>query len=242
MKGRHYAIYEDCNKHDFVANKDIGPIIAALSKESGCGVTRVYAGADATALVHKCGLHTQQEVINLHAQGVPGYGPANPVDRSTHCDYNDGIAYRFWRAGKALPWWAEGFDLQIAKIAAFIAAARRRHDLVTQTYPGAQSEAQHCNFRRLPKSILNPLRIWIKRPLKHGSTGTRVRFITRMLARIPDKQGHMYLSRSSNRMTSEVVAAVEKFQRQHHQKVDGKVGIATRHQIVASAAYHKRKK
>lgn len=237
MRGRTYKIFTDCNGHRFVANSKLGPVVAAISRKSGCGVTRVYAGADATALVHSVGLHTQAEVIYLHSVGTPGYGPANPVNRSTHCEFNDGVAYPNWPAGWAVPWWGCGMDLYIPDIPDFIRVAVQQHNLVTRTYPNSRGEAQHCNFRRAPRLPS----VWKTRPLKRGSKGRRVRSITRMLCKIPDKHGVLYLTEPANTITTRVEDAIKKFQRDHHQKSDGIVGIQTRSQILASYHYHKKK-
>jgi hypothetical protein len=43
-----------------------------------------YRGEDAKELLHKNKKHTQAEVFDLHAKGVPGFGPANPPDRGSH--------------------------------------------------------------------------------------------------------------------------------------------------------------
>lgn len=237
MRGRTYRIFTDCNGHDFVANTKIGPVIVDISRKSGCGVTRVYAGADATALIHRCGLHTQAEVIYLHSIGTPGYGPANPVNRSTHCEFNDGVAYPRWPAGFPLPTWGCGMDLYIPDIPDFIRVAAQQHNLVTRTYPYSRGEAQHCNFRRAPR-LPN---IWKSRPLHHLSQGRRVRWITRMLTAIPDQHGVHYLTEPSNTYTERVVKAVKKFQADHHQKADGVVGVQTRAQILASYRWHQNK-
>jgi hypothetical protein len=237
MKGRTYRVYTGASGSRFVANTKLGPVIAEISKKSKCEVTRVYAGQDAAKLIHSVGLHTQAEVKHLSDIGTPGYGPANPPDQSTHCERNDGVAYRLpkrvW-----LPWWACGMDLKISEIPAFIREAAREHSLVTRTYPNSRGEAQHCNFRKAPK-LPN---IWKSRPLKFGSQGRRVKFITRMLVQIPSATGSRYLISPSNTMTARIVKAVEEFQRDHHQRPDGVVGVQTRDQILASYRWHKKNK
>lgn len=235
MKGRKYAVYTGASGSRFVANTKLGPIVATISKKSGCEVTRVYAGQDAAKLIHSIGLHTQEEVKHLSDIGTPGYGPANPPDQSTHCERNDGVAYRLPRRAW-VPWWGCGMDLKIAEIAAFIREAAREHSLVTRTYPNSRGEAQHCNFRKAPK-LPN---IWKSRPLKFGSKGARVNFITKMLVQIPGADGRKFLDSPSNTMTARVIEAVERFQREHHQKSDGVVGVQTRAQIVASYRWHQK--
>jgi hypothetical protein len=237
MKGRKYRVYTGASGSRFVANDKLGPIIAHISKTSGCEVTRVYAGQDAATLIHAIGLHTQEEVKRLSDAGTPGYGPANPPDQSTHCERNDGVAYRLPRRAW-VPWWGCGMDLKISEIPNFIRHAAQDHQLVTRTYPFSRGEAQHCNFRRAPK-LPN---IWKSKPLRHLSQGNRVRFITRMLVKIPDSSGRLYLTEPSNTMTERVVDAVKKFQREHHQKADGVVGVQTRAQIVASYRWHQKNK
>lgn len=232
---RKYEIYVSGNGHRFVANTKLGPIVALISEESGCQVTRCYAGADAEHLIHEVGLHTQAEVIELHARGVPGYGPANPVWLSTHCEHNDGIAYRIWIRGKKLPWWACGIDVDPAHRAAFIATARRHGWIVTVTYPGSVGEAQHLNFRRMPR-----FNIWKASPLKHGMRSGRVRAVTRILCHIKDADGKPYLTEAAWTMTPRVVAAVKHFQRTHHQRADGVVGLHTWRNLQANFRHWKR--
>jgi hypothetical protein len=210
-----YAIYEGSGGCRFVAGDRLGPIIARISKASGCRVTTV-----------------------ARARGAAGYGPANSESTSTHCGFNDGTAYPKLPARFPLRWWMWGMDLEIPDIPRFIREARKEGMIVTLTYPHSRGEAQHCNFRKEPPSWT----LYMSRPLKKGSKGPRVAAVTKALCRIPDAHGAPYLSEPSSTMTDRVVQAVRAFQRDHHQVADGVVGVATRRQVSRSDAYHRRKK
>lgn len=56
-------------------------------------------------------LHSQQELIDLHAKDPIHFAPANPVDETSHCLRSDGnVAYRVPLHGR-LPWYMRGLDL-----------------------------------------------------------------------------------------------------------------------------------
>jgi hypothetical protein len=105
-----------------------------------------------TRLLHRLGLHTQKEIIELHAQGVPGYGPADPVEESSHCGYSDGVSYPEIPPGGHLPHlWMLGLDATRWE-RLFRVAPKLGYDLV-QPYPGSD-EAHHGNLRADPKHRL----------------------------------------------------------------------------------------
>jgi hypothetical protein len=236
----HFAIYTGADGKKFVGNTTQGPIIEHISRMSGCSVTSNARNAEAEKLLHQIGLHSQAEVIKLHAQGVPGYGPANSVTTSTHCGYNDGVAYPKKRAGAKLSEWEYGFDLNTGKgeIADFISEARKEGLIVTTTYPGSIGEAQHCNIRKAPPAIFD----YLIRPLKKGSKGPRVKTVTKMLCVINSPTTHKpYLTGPTRTITDRVSKAIKDFQKDHHQTADGVVGMNTRRQLQSSYAYHKKK-
>jgi hypothetical protein len=98
-----------------------------------------------TALLHRLGLHTQEELIAL------GY-PANPVRLSSHCGYSDGVSYPGIAPEGHLPdTWMLGID--VTEWDSLLAVAKRLgYDLV-QPYP-ASDEAHHVNLRKDPRRRL----------------------------------------------------------------------------------------
>jgi hypothetical protein len=106
-----------------------------------------------TRLLHKLGLHTQAEIIQLHAEGVPGYGPADPVDESSHCGYSDGVSYPEIPPKQSLPHPSFQLGRDVTLWDELIAVAKRLgYDLV-QPYPTGD-EAHHVNERSDPKRRL----------------------------------------------------------------------------------------
>lgn len=105
-----------------------------------------------TRLLHRLGLHTQEEIIQLHAEGVAGYGPADPVRLSSHCQYSDGVSYPDIEPGRHLPHdWMLGLD--VSEWDALLRVAKRLGYVLAQPYSGS-AEAHHCNLRRDPKRRL----------------------------------------------------------------------------------------
>jgi hypothetical protein len=222
-----FHIYEGARGSRFVGDHKLGPIVAKISKVADAPVNSHARDEAAKDLLHKLGQHTQQEVINLHARGVPGYGPANPVWRTTHCRRNDGVAYRWWPVGFLIPWWARGIDVRPERVRAFCESARARGYTVTATYPGSVGEAQHVNFRKAPRLP--------RRSLKLGDKGAKVLLMTRRLANLG------YLDHGSGHFTNDVEAAVKAFQKHYHQKPDGVVGVHTQRAIVSAVRRHNKR-
>lgn len=98
-------------------------------------------------LLHRLGLHTQTELIEL------GY-PANPVTLSSHCGYSDGVSQpsvprehpfgekRLWMLGLDISFWDS-----------LLAIAHELRYSLAQPYP-ASNEEHHCNLRANPKRRL----------------------------------------------------------------------------------------
>jgi hypothetical protein len=226
-----FIICEGANGTRFVGEPEFGPIVAHISRMSGVGINSHARDEEAAGLLHELGLHTQQEVIDLHARGVPGYGPANPVDRTTHCRRNDGVAYPHVPVGGELLPWQRGIDTQNSP--AFNAEARKLGYIVTLTYPGESGEAQHVNFHTYPHADENPY------PVLHaGAKGEGVIHLTGALMTIHSPVTHKpYLSHHHVVYSDDVVRVVAQFQKDHHQHPDGVVAAHTWQQIRVSLAY-----
>lgn len=103
-------------------------------------------------LLHKLGLHTQEEIIRLHAEGVPGFGPANPVQLSSHCGFSDGVSFPVIPPGGHLPHtYMLGRDVTLWD--QLLAVARELGYHLVQPY-ATGSEEHHLNERRDPKRRL----------------------------------------------------------------------------------------
>lgn len=237
-----YALFMGAQGRKFVGEPGFGEVVAAISTESGAYITRHVADEAAADLLHSVGQHTQAEVIKLSLAHTPGFGPANPVNESTHCRYNDGIAYSFWPKFARIPKWARGIDVEIALRDAFCAVARKHGYTVTVTYPGSVGEAQHVNFRKEPR-----VNLWALAPLQHGSGGSRARQVIRLLEglKVPGTD-RKYLGGGPHAnhkdLGTKVVAAIEHFQKDHHQKPDGIVGVHTIRSLRAAKRAQERRK
>lgn len=110
----------------------------------------IYRGSDAAGILHAHGHHTQAEVIQLHAEGVPGFGPADPVDLSSHCLYNDGLVAPHRPVGSKIPGWECGFDVNDALVPKVEMAIRKLGFHGRRVYL-VGSEYHHFNFTRPPQ-------------------------------------------------------------------------------------------
>lgn len=242
-----FEIFHGAQGQGFVGEPGFGEVVAEISRRSNCTITRHAADQEAAGLLHSLGQHTQAEVILLHAQGVPGYGPANPVNGTTHNRYNDGVAYRWWPWGFKIPKWARGIDCNVGRRDAFLAEARKMGYVVSVTYPGAVGEAQHVNFRKAPK-----LNWWVLRPVRKGMRapkGSRAHYVIYLLrmikvydAGVPFKDRKSYLDGKFapyRKVGDHVEDAIKRFQRRHGQTADGIVGI---HTIRSMQAEYRRQK
>jgi hypothetical protein len=121
----------------------------AIRRESGVPFNSIYRGDDAAGILHEHGHHTQAEVIQLYEQGIPGYGPADPVRESSHCLYNDGVVAPHRARGSKLPGWQVGFDVNDADVPRVEAALRKLGYKFERVYHTG-SEYHHFNLRRPP--------------------------------------------------------------------------------------------
>lgn len=209
-----YVLIDCCPAPEALADE-----LQILKAATGCTFASIYRGTDAADLLAQCGKHDQAWLYaNLPA------GQANRPGGSTHELFNDGVAYPgAW--GAKLEYWQCGIDLDDAHVAAFCAAARERGWTVTVTYPTSPVEYHHVNFRYEPHAA-PPFKL-----LKHGSRGPRVVKLTRRLHYIRHRNGPPFLRRRFWKFKDEVVDAVKEFQREHHLKPDGVVGIHTWEQV-----------
>jgi hypothetical protein len=222
-----FIVIEGAENTKFVGDDKFGPLVGHVSKLSGVGINSHARDQEAAAQLHSIGLHTQAEVIQKHANGEPGYGPANPVDRTTHCRRNDGVAFPHLPAGAQLEPWERGIDTRNSP--AFCNEARQLGFVVTLTYPHSAGEAQHVNFRTDPHYTAPP------HTLKEGDTGPLVVRLTHILSVLRRPSLNVkYLDHSHVHFSKSVQTALEQFQRDHHQHPDGVCGAHTWAQLEVS--------
>jgi hypothetical protein len=209
----------------------LAPTLDLILHESGAVLQSCYRADDAAALLAKCGKHSQTWLFQH--QGRPEQpNPANPPGRSTHELRNDGVAYR-GPAGIRLPYWCVGIDVDDAHVQAFIRAAAKHGLIATVTYPGDRREYHHINFRKQPM-----ISLWLIAPLKrHSRRSARVWLLKKRLRKLGYIKGKV-----NKGFTAKVEDAVKAFQRDHHQKPDGIVGIQTWHQLSVAVRKHKKVK
>jgi hypothetical protein len=231
-------IYTGARGSRFVCDDDggFGDLVALMSQRADAPINSCAREQAAEHLLRELGRMSQRELYDCaqakrrtgrcpdHCHG--NCNPANPPGQSTHERRNDGRAYRWWPLFFRLPVWARGIDVDRGRVGAFCAEARREGFTVSLTYPGVSSEAQHVNFRKQPK-----ISLWKVRPLREGMRGPRGSMVVRLLWELKDPQTHEpYLDPAIHphgKVTHQVAAAIKAFQRDHHQRDDGAVGIHT---------------
>lgn len=218
------------------APRKLAPVVAIGMAASASQPTSIARTQDAVnfAREHGAVLMSQAELYDGWVAGRPGFNPANPPGRSTHEGRNDGIAYGFWPAGFAIPWWAWGQDWNEADVPQVLAAYRAEGWTATVTYPNSPSEAHHINLRKRPNTYVE---------LHRGDDGRRVVKVANQLhlLRQPTspRRGHIYLERRTNHFDASLEAAVARFQRQHHLPESGKVDSETATQLRVSTRHQK---
>lgn len=223
-------IYTGAGGSKFVCDdtRGFGDEVARMSINAAAPINSVAREEAARPLLKQIGKKDQATLFRCSQNCTADCGgdcnPANPPGKSTHERRNDGVAYTFWPAFIRLPYWARGIDVSVSRVAAFCAEARRFGYTVTATYPGVASEAQHVNFRKEPK-----INIWRARPLRKGMKNRRTRKLIKLLKGTLDPQTREpYFSGNPKGVFTEgVEKAVRRFQRDHHQKDDGIVGVHT---------------
>lgn len=116
-------------------------------------------------------LHSQQELIDLHAKDPVKNPAANPVDQTSHCLRSDGNpVYKTPEghhagAGSRIAWYQRGIDFDTAELAAaFCARARFVHLTAVQPYD-ALSEKHHVVLGD------SPIKVLIERNVIHQNRG-----------------------------------------------------------------------
>lgn len=216
----------------------LAPVIREVKRVSGQTLISCYRADDARALLEQCGKKSQAQLYYGWVHRLPGYNPANPPGRSTHELRSDARAYRL-PAGTRLAYWMVGQDWTNA--GGVVKAYARLGYTASVTYPGDPREYHHVNLRKKP--IFS---IWKIRPLKRGMRGPRAYIVIKMLKVIKSHYtGRTYLPKSFENKRHygvTVASAIKDFQRDHHQKPDGIVGIQTRRQLGDSYRYWKNRK
>lgn len=222
-----------------VAPEEIIPLLATIQDETGLQYQSIFRGKEARGLLAKLGKH-DQEFLFEH-QNEPGFNPANPPGRSTHELRSDGVAYA-GPPGRRLKWWQVGIDTDNPE--AFIRAANRHGWHAHITYPSNPREHHHVNLTRPPK--YSPTVLWKYKPIKRGDGGPRARWIVNTLryVRDPDtKKPYLTpIGKASTHIWKKQEDAIKRFQRDHHQKADGLVGLQTYRQMVASKRAEKKRR
>ena len=219
---------------DFVVI-DNCPVPAQLADEvhrikqlSGAHLNSCDRSPEAGAILHQCGKHSQQELYIAYSNHQPGANPANRPGTSTHARRNDGVAYP-GHAGDHLDYWQVGMDWDNPPAAT--AAARSLGWIATVTYPQSAHEGQHVNFRKEPETGIPSA--------KPGDDGADVREITHVLATVRSPiDGQPYLPEAFPHYGQRVIDAVKRFQKEHHQDVDGIVGPHTATQLAVTLRQH----
>lgn len=211
-----------------VAPRRLVPLLTVVQQETGCSYASIYRGSEATGLLHQLGKLSQAELYDGWVQRRPGFNPANPPGRSTHELRNDGVAYR-GRAGRKLRWYQCGIDVDDEHVDDFIKACNRHRWHAHITYPNTPSEHHHVNLTRRPR--FGPAVWWRVRPVQLHSRGPRARSVIRLLRGTMSPVTHeRYLKPQGTPgrvITPHHVEAIKHFQRDHHQKADGVVGLQT---------------
>jgi GH24 family phage-related lysozyme (muramidase) len=209
--------------------RGFGDAIAAISIRADAPVNSCAREERAEPLLKRIGKMSQKQLFECSLNCKPSCNgncnPANPPGKSTHERRNDGVAYPRWRVGAFTLYWMRGIDVQRDRVFAFIREAAKEGWLVTQTYPGSPNESQHINFRRKPR-----ISLWEFRPIGRGDKGRRARAVIRRLKLIQEpgeRVGYLPHKDFNSTITAEVQRAIKRFQRDHHIKDDGQVGLRT---------------
>ncbi len=219
-----FAIIDNCP-----VPKELADEVIAIKADSGAGLNSCDRSPEAEPILERCGKQSQAQLYDGFRRGLPGFNPANPPGKSTHERRNDGVAYP-GKPGDQLEYWQIGMDWNNPP--AVIKSAAKRGWIVTTTYPGSSRETQHLNFRKEPER---------KDPkLQFGNEGPNVKRMSGILTAIRSPVDHQhYLPEAFPHFGPKVKAAVERFQKDHHQKVDGVCDQQTWTQLHVALRAHK---
>lgn len=200
--------------------RELADEVRLLKQKTGSTLSSCDRSPEAEPLLKANRKQSQRQLYDGWRKRLPGYNPANPPGYSTHERRNDGAAYPV-RRGSRLETWQVGMDWNPP--GPVVREATKRGWIVTVTYQDNPREAHHLNFRKAPEFDIE---------LKKGDTGKRVQEFTRKLTSLRSpKTAEPYLEQDHFRYDRFVVAAVKRFQTDHHQKPDGKYGSQTATQL-----------
>lgn len=200
--------------------RELADEVRLLKEKTGATLSSCDRSPEAEPLLKKNRKQSQRQLYDGWVKRLRGYNPANPPGYSTHERRNDGAAYP-GRRGSRLEEWQVGMDW--SPPGPVVREASKRGWIVTVTYQDNPKEAHHLNFRKAPEFEIE---------LKKGDTGKRVRELTQKLANLRSpRTAEAYLEHDHPRYDRFVVAAVRRFQADHHQKQDGKYGSQTATQL-----------
>jgi hypothetical protein len=218
-----FVVIDDCP-----VPAELGDEIRKIKQLSGAHLNSCDRSPEAEPILRRFGKHSQRELFDAFRRHEPWANPANPPGRSTHERRNDGVAYP-GPPGEQLEYWQVGMDWDNPPAA--IKAARKLGWIATITYPLSPHEAQHVNFRKEPETGL-------PQP-KPGDDGPDVRRITKVLATVRSPLDHEpYLPEAFPHYGPKVIAAVKRFQKEHHQAVNGRIDAATVTQLGVALRRH----
>lgn len=138
---------------------DIAPYIAICVNDAKATVNSIYRGPEAAGILNKHGKHTQAQLYEMFRRGRGA--PANQPGFSTHELKSDGVAYPHTPRGGALPWWAQGFDVNDSDVPAVMREARKHGWALGQPYK-AGVEFHHLNFLTQPKRPRLGSPLWLR--------------------------------------------------------------------------------
>lgn len=142
-----------CLVQDCPVFNDIGPYIYIVTHDAHATVNSIYRGDEAEHLLNQHGHHSQRQLVNATpTQRVEWgiLGTPDPVDETTHCKRNDGIAYPHWPIRAHLAWWCQGFDVQSDDVNRVIHQGARHGWVIGRRY-NTTAELHHCNFLEQPR-------------------------------------------------------------------------------------------
>lgn len=141
---------------------EVAAQVNIVLRTAGQSATAIYRGADAEAILHAHGKHSQPELyaVSIHgpvslriAWGLPAEGGGvNPPGESEHELRSDGVG-KAGPVGRHLPDWQVGVDsgLNTDENRAAIEAAARKYGWVVRHHYGAGNERHHWCFDAPPR-------------------------------------------------------------------------------------------